>query len=355
MRWHTRPQTPARLLVERLAVYPRYVQHNDHWIAPALRPRLVRMADAEGFARTEDWTPGAAVAPPPRACRRTDARPADADPRPRRARRRARARPTSSRCSARAARASARSAPPPTRCGRKAAARRVSYVVTRNINYTNVCAYRCTFCAFSKGKTHAHLRGRPYDLRARGDRAALPRGVGARRGRGLPAGRHPSGLYRRHLSRDLPRHQGGGAGPAHPRLLAARDICRVRRRSGLPVADFLAELKAAGLGSLPGTAAEILDDEVRACHLPRQGDDRAMARRDRGRASASASAPPPPSCSAMSMRPVHWARHLLRMPPPAAAHRRLHRIRAAAVRADGGADAAARPTAGSARPGARPC
>jgi FO synthase len=42
--------------------------------------------------------------------------------------------------------------------------RRVSYVVTRNINYTNVCLYRCAFCAFSKGKTHDSLRGRPYDL-----------------------------------------------------------------------------------------------------------------------------------------------------------------------------------------------
>jgi FO synthase len=41
---------------------------------------------------------------------------------------------------------------------------RVSYVVTRNINYTNVCLYRCAFCAFSKGKTHESLRGRPYDL-----------------------------------------------------------------------------------------------------------------------------------------------------------------------------------------------
>ncbi len=40
----------------------------------------------------------------------------------------------------------------------------VSYVVTRNINYTNICSYRCQFCAFSKGKTSENLRGRPYDL-----------------------------------------------------------------------------------------------------------------------------------------------------------------------------------------------
>src|SRR5581483_5492967 len=40
----------------------------------------------------------------------------------------------------------------------------VSYVVTRNINYTNICYFRCQFCAFSKGKLSENLRGRPYDL-----------------------------------------------------------------------------------------------------------------------------------------------------------------------------------------------
>src|SRR4029078_13021692 len=40
----------------------------------------------------------------------------------------------------------------------------VSYVVTRNINYTNICYFKCQFCAFSKGKLSENLRGRPYDL-----------------------------------------------------------------------------------------------------------------------------------------------------------------------------------------------
>ena len=75
----------------------------------------------------------------------------------------------------------------------------VRYVVNRNINYTNICYFRCRFCAFSKGRTHEDLRGAPYDLALEEVVAARRRGVGARRHRGLPAGRHPSRLYRRDL------------------------------------------------------------------------------------------------------------------------------------------------------------
>ena len=68
---------------------------------------------------------------------------------------------------------------PPTRLRAETCGDSVSYVVTRNINYTNICAFRCTFCAFSKGKTHENLRGRPYDLDARRNRAPLPRSLGS--------------------------------------------------------------------------------------------------------------------------------------------------------------------------------
>ena len=63
----------GKVLVERLAVYPAFVARGDHWIAPTLRARVLRMADADGFARTEAWTPGAAIAPPA-ACPRSDRR-----------------------------------------------------------------------------------------------------------------------------------------------------------------------------------------------------------------------------------------------------------------------------------------
>src|SRR5205814_1860693 len=55
----------GKVLLERLAVYPRFVEHKDDWIAPALRARVLRLADAEGFARDGTWTPGADIAPPP--------------------------------------------------------------------------------------------------------------------------------------------------------------------------------------------------------------------------------------------------------------------------------------------------
>ena len=97
----------------------------------------------------------------------------------------------------------------------------VRYVVNRNINYTNICYYRCKFCAFSKGKTHEALRGTPYDL----DMAEIVRrsrgSLATRRHRGLPARRHPSGLHRRHICQHLQGDQGGGAGDAHSRFLAA--------------------------------------------------------------------------------------------------------------------------------------
>ena len=84
------------------------------------------------------------------------------------------------------------------RAARRSVRRRVStYVVSRNINYTNICYFKCGFCAFSKGKLAENLRGRPYLLSVDEVARRARRGLGARRHRGLPAGRHPSGLQRR--------------------------------------------------------------------------------------------------------------------------------------------------------------
>ena len=80
----------------------------------------------------------------------------------------------------------------------------VSYVVTRNINYTNICSFKCQFCAFSKGKMSENLRGRPYNLPLDEIAARARRGVAARRHRSLHAGRYPPGFHRPHLSGDLP-------------------------------------------------------------------------------------------------------------------------------------------------------
>ena len=107
----------------------------------------------------------------------------------------------------------------------------ISYVVTRNINYTNICYFKCQFCAFSKGKLSENLRGKPVHALARRDRPARARGMGARRDRSLHAGRHPPELHRPDVSRYLPRRE-ARLRPASMSTRSRRSKCiRAPRRS----------------------------------------------------------------------------------------------------------------------------
>jgi FO synthase len=143
----------------------------------------------------------------------------------------------------------------------------VSYVVTRNINYTNICYFRCQFCAFSKGKLSENLRGRPYDL----DLPEIRRRVEEAWERGatevcLQGGIHPEYTGATYLAIC---HAIKEAVPGiHIHAFSPLEVWQGAKTLGRSVPDFLAELKAAGLSSLPGTAAEILDDEVRAVICP---------------------------------------------------------------------------------------
>jgi FO synthase len=139
----------------------------------------------------------------------------------------------------------------------------VSYVVTRNINYTNVCGYRCRFCAFSKGGTAEDLRGRPYDL----DPSEISRRAREAWQRGatevcMQGGIHPdySGATYLGLCRIVKEAVPG----LHLHAFSPLEVAHGARSLGLTPADFLLKLRDFGLGSLPGTAAEILDDGVRA-------------------------------------------------------------------------------------------
>jgi FO synthase len=142
-----------------------------------------------------------------------------------------------------------------------------TYVVTRNINYTNICSYRCQFCAFSKGKTAEHLRGRPYDLPlaeiADQAREAWTRGATEVC---MQGGIHPDYTGDTYLA--ILRAVKAAAPGIHVHAFSPLEVHHGATTLGLSLPEYLTALKEAGLGSLPGTAAEILDEEVRAVLCP---------------------------------------------------------------------------------------
>ncbi|MFN3335997.1 MAG: radical SAM protein, partial [Thermomicrobium sp.] len=134
----------------------------------------------------------------------------------------------------------------------------VTYVVNRNINFTNVCIKRCGFCAFSRG--HREEQGYFLPLEEIVRRAREAWELGATEvciQAGLPPKMDPD-LYPticRAIKRELPDIHIHGFSPEEVVYGALRARCSI--------ADYLERLKEAGVGSLPGTSAEILDDEVR--------------------------------------------------------------------------------------------
>jgi FO synthase len=259
----------GKLLVERLAIYPEYLTQSARWLDAALRTPTLRRHDGQGLARTDPWTPGAGVNPP------------KAVKQQRRAALISPIEPILARASSGEtlterdivtlfeARGDAFDAvcDAADRLRRAVNGDTVSYVVTRNINYTNICYFRCQFCAFSKGKLSENLRGKPYNL----DMDEIVRRCEEAWERGatevcLQGGIHPEytgatylGICRA-IKKAVPR--------LHIHAFSPLEIWQGAKTLGRTLPDFLAELRDAGLSSLPGTAAEILDDEVRAVICP---------------------------------------------------------------------------------------
>jgi FO synthase len=143
----------------------------------------------------------------------------------------------------------------------------VTYVVTRNIQYTNVCTYRCRFCAFSKGPLSLNLRGRPY-LMPIAEVVDRAREAWERGGTEvcMQGGIHPDFTGQFYLDvcaaikAELP--------DLHVHAFSPLEIFQGAATLGVSVEEFTARLRDAGLSSLPGTAAEVLDDDVRRIICP---------------------------------------------------------------------------------------
>jgi FO synthase len=244
-------------LVARLAVYPEYAGELDRWVDPAVASYVRRAADAAGLARDDDWAPGE---PGPVPFVRRDALPLGL---------------TSedlgedelTRLLSARGEELHRILESADTLRRHVNGDEVTYVVTRNIQYTNVCYFRCGFCAFSKGKLAANLRGPAYlvPLReiVRRSQEAWERGATEVC---LQGGIHPAftGDYYADVVRAIKQAVPG----LHVHAFSALEVWQGAATLELSLEEYLSRLRHLGLGSLPGTAAEVLDDEVRRVICP---------------------------------------------------------------------------------------
>jgi 7,8-didemethyl-8-hydroxy-5-deazariboflavin synthase CofH subunit/7,8-didemethyl-8-hydroxy-5-deazariboflavin synthase CofG subunit len=186
----------------------------------------------------------------------------------------------------------------------------VTFVHNRNINYTNVCTFKCKFCGFSKGPLSLNLRGTPYlltlgDIQERVREAAA---LGATEVC-LQGGIHPS--FDGDYYIDVARAVKEAAPDMHVHGFTALEVAEGARRLGEPLTAYLERLRDAGLRTLPGTAAEILDDEIRAILCPDKITTDEWLEVHRAAHSIGLNSNVTIMFGAVE-QPVHWARHIVR-------------------------------------------
>ena len=262
-------QTSAagRVLRQRLTVGPAFVREAERWIDPSLRQAVLRSTDGRGLARDDDWHPGTGQSPPPGPpAIRTASDPAISGT----LKRAEQGAPLGEAMIARLFTAEGRDLVRivafADELRRDRVGDTVTYVVNRNINYTNICLYHCGFCAFSKGSARSE-RGPAYRIDL--DEIAARATEAAARGATevcLQGGIHPAFDGRTYL--DIVKAVKLAVPDMHVHAFSPLEIHHGATTLGLSLGDYLAMLKDAGLGTLPGTAAEILTDRVRAIICP---------------------------------------------------------------------------------------
>lgn len=257
----------GKYLDQRLTLYPRYLAEADTWLSPKVQPAARKQSDGEGYAKRDDWIAGVSEhAPGPElSLPSAHARPVVAT--------------VIERCLAGEPVAETEIATLLRSRGadfgavieaadtlrNKVCGDTVSYVVNRNINYTNVCYFKCQFCAFSKGSGSENLRGKPYDISAE----EITRRCVEAWERGatevcMQGGIHPDYTGQTYL--DIIATVRKATPNMHIHAFSPLEVWQGAATLNVPLTEFLARLKSAGLDTLPGTAAEILHDDVRA-HL----------------------------------------------------------------------------------------
>ena len=260
--------TAGKNLVPRLTIYPKYTKNLNKWVDQSLHAKILHLSDSMGFSREDNWSTGRGsiperkekVIPLHKSLRFTghlkiiqsgkslsykqiadlfDARGVDFN--------------------------FITSAANELR--KDQVGQEVTYVVNRNINYTNICYFGCTFCAFSKGKGNQELRGKPYDISVneilRRCREAETRGATEVC---LQGGIHPS--YNGDTYKEIIASIKKQSPFLHIHAFSPLEIWQGASTLHLSLEDYLKDLKNIGLNSLPGTAAEILDDSIRRVICP---------------------------------------------------------------------------------------
>jgi FO synthase len=259
----------GKFLEQRLTIYPSFALEQSRWLDVAVRPSVLRQMDSAGYAKRDFWAPGEEHGIPVIESALL-ARPFVTDDVS------AQVRDIVERCEMQAevseldiarlfnSRGADFSfvADRADRLRRQVCSDEVSYVVTRNINYTNVCSYKCQFCAFSKGSGSEDLRGKPYDI----DAVEISRRCVEAWQRGatevcMQGGIHPDYTGQTYL--DILRTVKSATPDMHVHAFSPLEVWTGALSQGIDLASYFEQLRASGLGTLPGTAAEILHDEVR--------------------------------------------------------------------------------------------